>query len=446
MKKILATILAGLMLFALAGCGKYAPPDPGTNGGTDVPAEPDDPNVPENPDEPQEGAFTVKLVYNDQPFQPEETVYAIWTNGTQLFRASFGADGVARSEEPDGPYRVTLSAAPEGYTYNPNIYTAANNRKSVTIEIYKLIKTTGKGDDLYNSIDILALGTYRATFTKPDQQIYFQYKPRRPGRYSVESIMDTSANEINPLADIYTSNAQFKQFLYTQDGGATSSSFTKNFRFEITFNLDEIGGAFAFGIRLKTRVNNFTCNIDFTLKSKGAYDRDDAVYVPVAQTETLTKAPNESGTFRYVAHFSPIKLLDGKRVRYNEETRYYEYLADEAAGTYKTMYAVIKKDSEVLETESHSGFLDGLVRLKLQGEGGLFKDYYSMINAYAAMCNDAGAYPVTEELRQFLQDYSVSQRLFRDGDGIAEETGSGYGPEYSAAEADQWMFNCGIYV
>ena len=60
---------------------------------------------------------------------------------------------------------------------------------------------------------------------------------------------------------------------------------------------------------------------------------------------------------------------------------------------------------------------------------------------YASVVNSDGAVPVTEEVRQFLQKYSVGQVLFMDGDGWAE---TGDNP-YESTEKDQWLFACGYY-
>lgn len=51
-----------------------------------------------------------------------------------------------------------------------------------------------------------------------------------------------------------------------------------------------------------------------------------------------------------------------------------------------------------------------------------------------------GRCPVTEELKDFLQKYSVSQKLFSDGLGPAEQH---YG--YDSYEDSQWLFACGYY-
>ena len=61
---------------------------------------------------------------------------------------------------------------------------------------------------------------------------------------------------------------------------------------------------------------------------------------------------------------------------------------------------------------------------------------------YADLCNSDGVYGVTQELKDFLQKYSVSQLLFFDGNGFVETN-----PAISiyADEDDQWLFACGYY-
>ena len=58
---------------------------------------------------------------------------------------------------------------------------------------------------------------------------------------------------------------------------------------------------------------------------------------------------------------------------------------------------------------------------------------------YAAWCNADGVAPVTEELKIFLQKFSISKRYFADGDGWAETSG------IYAYEDSQWLFACGYY-
>ncbi len=61
---------------------------------------------------------------------------------------------------------------------------------------------------------------------------------------------------------------------------------------------------------------------------------------------------------------------------------------------------------------------------------------------YASFCNSDGVYAVTEELKNFLQSYSISQRMFADGNGWVEENPT---IKVDAEEDDQWLFACGYY-
>jgi hypothetical protein len=62
---------------------------------------------------------------------------------------------------------------------------------------------------------------------------------------------------------------------------------------------------------------------------------------------------------------------------------------------------------------------------------------------YADVVNSHGRFPVTPELKEFLQEYSVSQLLFRDGNGWVEENPN---VKVDAMEDDQWLFACGYYA
>ncbi len=57
--------------------------------------------------------------------------------------------------------------------------------------------------------------------------------------------------------------------------------------------------------------------------------------------------------------------------------------------------------------------------------------------------NSDGVYAVTEQIKNFLQGFSTSQRYFADGDGWVE-THDTY--KVDASEKDQWLFACGYYV
>ena len=85
--------------------------------------------------------------------------------------------------------------------------------------------------------------------------------------------------------------------------------------------------------------------------------------------------------------------------------------------------------------------------MRLCGSGQLtgmpagFPDEYKGVLGYADFVNGNGVVPVTPELMDFFQRFSVSQRLFNDGNGYAETAE----PKVDALEEDQWLFACCYY-
>ena len=70
-----------------------------------------------------------------------------------------------------------------------------------------------------------------------------------------------------------------------------------------------------------------------------------------------------------------------------------------------------------------------------------FENHKQFIEVYyAGISNSDGVCYVTMEMKEFLQKFSVSQRLFFDGNGFVEMTG------VYAKEEDQWLFACGYYL
>lgn len=61
---------------------------------------------------------------------------------------------------------------------------------------------------------------------------------------------------------------------------------------------------------------------------------------------------------------------------------------------------------------------------------------------YGDVANADGMCPVTQELKDFLQKFSVSQRYYADGNGWVE---SNPNVKIDAAHEDQWLFACAYY-
>lgn len=450
MKKFIILLAAFIMAFSFAGCGEYkAPVDPGTSvnpGGQETP--PGDTDDPDKPDNPKDGIFTVTLRYLSSTFHPEEKITAYWNelDSSRIYRADFSDDGVASIEGLDGDYKVTLSTVPAGYTYDPNSdnLIATNDNKEVTINLMKLTATSGSGTsfDSEKRITLTSLGAYRATLTSPDQKLHYFYTPRASGLYSVVSLIDVTANVINPILDIYTANAGgFTLFLETRDGGGSENTFTKNFRWEISLASESVGSPFGFVIRADSlNAEAFPVDIDFYIDKDGEIFGGGATeYVHVPVNEDFKQTPDYSSSFRYIADENSQHILDESLVRFNEEIGYY-CMYDNAAGDFRyydaektqpmILYVKITRPTEVIA----EAFTFDLVVKKING-----RDYEEMVEKYARYTNRDGVYALTEEFKAFLIDYANSQLLFNDGSGMAESVG------YNSTLSAQWLFACGYY-
>ena len=84
--------------------------------------------------------------------------------------------------------------------------------------------------------------------------------------------------------------------------------------------------------------------------------------------------------------------------------------------------------------------MDGLVAKRFYG-----KNYIDMLTAYTAYTNTDGVYPVTQELKDFLMNFSIAQGYFLDGNGWVEPNKDNPNG-YNSSEKNQWLFPCGYYT
>ncbi len=74
------------------------------------------------------------------------------------------------------------------------------------------------------------------------------------------------------------------------------------------------------------------------------------------------------------------------------------------------------------------------------------EELFNMIG-YAQRCNTDGVAPVTPELKDFLQKFSISGGYFADGEGYVDERpGENGESNVYAYEDSQWLFLCGYYT
>lgn len=569
MKKWLCAALAAILLSGLVACGQYheAIDSPDNTETTEAEILP-----PETETEQEEAPYTVTLTYNGKVFGATEGIIAQWTDGYSYYTAPV-ENGVATIDYPDGDYRVTLSALPEGYTYDPNAYTATASNRAVEIELHKVEVPRGAGSDEYHCIALKKTGFYRTQFARAGQQIFFEFIPTSSGTYVIESLVDTAAQKVNPVLMVYVGSSQFKLFDREQDGGGAEDGYTKNFRYEMRVDDDEIGSVFTFAIRLDSKSDEFPQHVDFALQLESTYNRQDTVsemQVPAdmyalmfGELNALCRlsaqefsdtvgADLQSGTAvlealktlrfstdeayfaqsignlyavmregRYSAVAAYLRSLynasgtyvgaesvqngrnvfDGDRYALNPETGVY-HVYDKTAyassnGYGPMLYADITVACRFLDlpfpqieyvgnkaltvasgTKNYKQFIEGFDALIVDPPSLDLGPYYCAsicpcftqgrcdgaclvtcqychadcrrVSAlqlhglgYADVVNADGRFPVTPELQQFLQEYSISQLLFRDGNGWVEENPN---VKVDAMEDDQWLFACGYYV
>ena len=515
MKKIISVILLLAIMLSASSCGEYNPPTTSDPSNTQTP----DDNTGTGPEEEIGEPFVATVMLDGKPYTPPTVsddslaLKVRWSDGKTVYTANVGKDGRAECYGLDGEYAVTLVNLSKSYTYNPNIYSASNDHKSVVIELKTLGRTYGSGADLESCITLSKTGFYRAEIGEAGQVVYFEFTPTRAGIYLIESLMDVSAQMYDPVADVYYGSSQFKTYAYQLDGGGASQGYTTNFRHTIEIDEAFIGNCYTFGIFVKGKDATYPVNVDFEIAYKGEYYYDwivsDFVYpefIPNGSSFDSWfdeyKSYLESDRERYGDSSFKIASvrIDGKNVfdeqyfRLNPLDGYYHVFDPEMYSEYggwgPVLYANITIPTEFLDksfheieyegnkaltvssgTENYKLFIEGyasLVREEvsyfcvkdckcLATNGGActveenctrcteecrhIKSGYKNQKGYAEIAID-GRCPVTEELKEFLQKYSVNQKLFSDGNGWAEA----HNPRYDAYEDSQWLFACGYYT
>ena len=484
-KNLIALLVLPVLIFAVAfaGCGEYVPPtggngsvtDPGNQGGSNKPGDTGNPDDPENPGtsddpndpgepDPFDGNFGVRLVlvnknavernFTSEICKDVVKMVAQWTDKEtgDIFRSPFDERGIAINASLDGDYTVSILNIPKGYTYETNIYTANNYEKQLNVILYELGTLGSKkrlGDYSYYKLN--NTGVYRTELTSEDDKVMFQFAPTRQGVYSFLTLVDITANEINPLVDVHNGNIAWinPNPMITVDGGrgvGMENSYTKNAYWSYDLTTDEVGNVFYF-VLYSTCINvdAYPLTVDFIVQRDGDFHRRYTSSTAVEVTEDFSKTPTTpKGKFTYCANRGgTLKMLDQSLVKLNPEDGYYYYY-DEVTGEFNEhnrLYARITSGNEVSDEGFTGEHVIGLLNYLVGYDRSDPKYYTSFIKTYASHVNGDGCYPVNEELKTFLQIFAVSQAYFLDGKGLAELFA-----RYNADEDSQWMYACGFYA
>ena len=516
MKNLIALLLLISMLFSFVACGEYNPPVDNTPQDNEQ-----DDNSESNNNDSQGGtaqrgeAFTATVTLNGKVYTPPTVtddslaLKVRWTDGKSYQTVNLGVNGKAECYGLDGEYSVTLINLPDGYTYNPNVYTATNDNRDVVIELLPITATRGDGSDPYKCIQLSGTGVYRAKVTHNGQEIFYEFEPTRAGTYRIESMVDISAGMYDPVIDVYSGSSQFKIRDKRIDGGGASGGYTTNFKYVVNIDEKFIGNVFTFAVMLEGKDATYPTYVDFIISYEGGYNYDfitsDFVY-----PEFISKGFNYSDYASYLADDrakygdSDFKIasvkIDGKNVfdqqyfRLNEEDGYYHVYDEEKYAQYggwgPVLYANITIPTFFIDsafnaieyagnknltvssgTENYKLFIEGYNALvgnevwyfcistcpcretnggccpienrctKCTSDCRHIPAKYVGQRGYADIAIE-GRCPVTAELKDFLQKYAVSQKLFSDGNGWAEHSS----PRYDAYEDSMWLFACGYYT
>ena len=493
------------LALSFAGCGEYTPPQ--NNGGdTPVVPDPDNPDKPKPGDDPEkEGAFTVTLntLISEEAKESDTElsdafwagdltkIRAQWTNveTNEVYSANFDATGVAYRTDLDGDYFVTIQNLPEEYTYKSSDvqHNVNNDDKELTIDLWP-IRSIGQvgyyGADREPYYTLGNMGAYRITLGVGDK-MFFNYKPPRQGEYVLETFADTVANEINPKAEVYAGNMPHyynpRDKIAEQDGGGAENTYTKNIKLEFALGASYVGGS---GIIFKIFSESINPNakklqIDFILER--LKDHEDDVYNPARVMEVkeeLKNIPRPEGTFTFASDYSGILnaenkgVLDSSKITLNPADGFYHYyeIVDGERVYGATVYAILGGNNYL-----HAGFGQssgsstlpaitpyleqmkslGRIQPSIREEA---RNYTSFVSKYVSFCNSDGAYPVTAELREFLDYFARDLKLFYDGAGHAESTtprpiedfngnvtGSVPAPAMKSDHGSMWLYCCGLY-
>lgn len=484
-KKLLILITAFCCaVFAFSGCGLGSYIENGKNKPDDTskPVNPK-PEDPENPDDPSTPSptdthYTVTVYNGTEPYNPgEDEVTVIWKNDYSVQRVLLGADGKADAGELDGDYSIYLEGLPEVYAYNPSAYNATYDERNVSILLTSVREPeSGDGAGIYNCYKLKYEGTYRTTVTSATKVKFYEYKPEAAGVYSVVSWVNAYENEINPYLEIYGGTIGFKWFERKLDGGgfAMDGGYTKNFRHEYMVDRTEVGHSFTFAVGAETKSGEFPVTVDFAITYEGPYVSSATDVRVIRAKEARIKAEEKKFGEQFVyADFGTLNF-DASNFKLNENTGFYHYYSSELYGEnpfgYGKNYGPIlccaltsrlpSYTVTTLYNANATGLGGGSNFLKLynvwleEEQKYVVLDYTAFIrDDYYRVCNKEGMCYVTEELKEFLQNYAEGHSLYTDGIGIDKDNNEGYEygntPEqlgYTANQDALWLFACGVYL
>lgn len=480
-KRSFACLFLAALFSSFVACGEYK--------GVEKPDTPSVPDTPIDGDyEDADGYFSVRLVWDGYLYTDTNGMQAQWSNGSSIYRANF-VNGIAKVADLDGDYVVTLHGLPSNFMYDPNGNVTTNFDKDIDVEVFEFNNpSSGDGSEQYwhnrtkGAYKIGNAGVYTATVDSPNDLVYYHFTPQRAGSFIIETIVDTTENMINPTFDMYSGSFAYNQYDYTLESGGTSSTYTRNVKYVVNLDEKKVGNQTIFAIKATHKFEQYPLQVNFVIKYVGTYSDPVTDRASIsASSEMLNKHGmitddqikgtkknyvqidlTSDGTVKLQTDEVVTKDAEGNVIARKELVKYFEEddvyrVYNETTGEYDiTLFAEIKTSHRFFPP--HQGVPINFTNVQDVGNAALrvsdgTEDYTLFIEQIAArISNSEGVYPVTKEVKEFLQKFSISQRYFKDGMGWAETTAAapesegGLGYKLYCSEADQWLFACRYYT
>ena len=417
MKKFTKKIIGLLSIFTLAGC------IPGMNNKTTD--------------------ITVLLDDGSKASGIEVKAY----DGSSTVVAVTDENGVAKLELKDET-GYSLYIHSNGYALTSENHINKNSNISVTLS---KIQNISVGEGLPYTPYIIHEGTYEVSLKGTDT-VFYGFRPTRPGKYIVESWADLT---LDPQVGFYGNNDQYVAEAPLDDEKDDNSGMDNNFKLELNIPIDQFintgnidkdgnliyekdangnyipGGSYKLGINNKDNLGDIKFPI--TVKWVEEYVEEKVIAEKVYAEETLTKYPNNENKELI---YKEAELNGTLNVVYNEEDKFYH--VDSKDG-----YVLLAKISEPCpyldrpfsKVNPQTGENEGILSVTGIVVDNGKKDYAEFVKEYEKYCNEDGVYPVTQEMKTFLELYflKIQDWVISTSETVVDEESG-------------WLFACGYYA
>ena len=401
-----------------------------------------------------EREFRVKVLYPNSNPVNHKGLAAMWcTDSTCYLPVKVDGNGVARTtikEDGADKYYVHLTNLPKGYTYNANAYEMTPINRDIVITLVEGGSLGNGTGELYNFYNVTE-GAYIGTANEIDQEVFYSFRPSKPGVYEIETWAYDSGG-VQVTLGYYGNNEQLvpeTPYEETSTGGL-KGNVKYQFRCEpssfsgsVEENNLTVGSGYIFSLKVSGDLIFPPFDFGFEIKFVEDIVLEKEEETPtgpieVEVQEALSTYPNNETTAKLT-----VMPLDGSlQVVYNDEDRFY-HVGDKNG---PEVLVRLTKSTKYIETpltkitETGRGIPGDTSYFILDNNT---KNYEPLVDEYAKYVNKDGVYPATEELKTMLKLISDKQKYFDSAELTPGWIYSYLG--YEVAEENQWLWACYYY-